>query len=78
MSHHRSTRSSRFGDGIFGVGTCFGIEGSEGGDFPLAFWHYDIIARHNCRLFYLSGRNLAKYQDHLEPARIILKQQGDD
>jgi len=75
MSHHRSTRSSRFGDGIFGVGTCFGIEGSEGGDFPLAFWHYDIIARHNCRLFYLSGRNLAKYQDHLEPARIILKQQ---
>ena len=55
-SMHRSTRDSKSLEGLFGIGSCFGIDSSTHVEVPLAFWHYTILARHNCRVFYLDGR----------------------
>ena len=57
-SHHRSSKDSG-SEGLFTAGSCFGIEVSTvinaNVDLPLEFWQYNILAKHNCRLFYLAG-----------------------
>ena len=57
-SHHRSSKDSG-SEGLFNAGSCFGIEVSTvinaNVDLPLEFWQYNILAKHNCRLFYLAG-----------------------
>ena len=57
-SQRRSSKDTG-SEGLFNAGCCFGIEVSSitdaNVDLPLEFWHYNILAKHNCRLFYLEG-----------------------